>query len=267
MQSDTPLGSSVEFDVFKVKGGSTVSTTAHVATEVPLTMVVNDTEVATVMCTPENLKELCYGFLFTAGIIKGKDSITSYSCDDTEWLVRVAVKDTLDLPMLTKRLFTSGCGRGVMYSSVLEITSRHPLTTSFTVEGDALVDVMRWLQKSSDLFKNSGGVHTAALSHQGRMPETAIDDIGRHNAVDKVIGDALIRGVDLSQCVLACSGRTSSDILHKAKRSDIPVSVSRGAPTHQTVLHAREMGVTIVGLARGESFTVYTHPERIAGLG
>jgi FdhD protein len=153
-----------------------------------------------------------------------------------------------------------------MYSSVLEIASRHPLTTSLTVHRGALVELMRWLQKSSGLFKSSGGVHTAALSEAGETPKIAIDDIGRHNAVDKVIGDALIRGIDLSRCLLLCSGRTSSDILHKAKRSGIPMSVSRGAPTHQSILHAREMGVTIVGFARGDSFTVYTHPERITGL-
>ncbi|MFH1756238.1 MAG: formate dehydrogenase accessory sulfurtransferase FdhD, partial [Candidatus Latescibacterota bacterium] len=86
------------------------------------------------------------------------------------------------------------------------------------------------------------------------------------NAVDKVIGHGLMRGVDFSQCVLVCSGRTSSDMLHKAKRSGIPVSVSRGAPTHQTILLAGEMGVTVVGFARGGGFTVYTHHERIKGL-
>jgi FdhD protein len=266
MDTDTPLGSSVEFEVHKVKGGDAVTTTARVATEIPFTIVVNETEVATLMCTPENLREFCFGFLFTSGIIKGRDSVTSYSCDETKWLAEVSVKDTVDLPMLTKRLFTSGCGRGVMYSSVVEIASRHALKTDFTVEGDALIDVMRWLQKSSDLFKSSGGVHTAALSHGGRIPELAIDDIGRHNAVDKVIGDGLIRGVDFTEHVLMCSGRTSSDILHKAKRSGISVSVSRGAPTHQTVLLAREMGVTVVGFARGYSFTVYTNPERIVGI-
>jgi FdhD protein len=94
-----------------------------------------------------------------------------------------------------------------------------------------------------------------------------MDDVGRHNAVDKVVGRALLEGMDLSRCALLCSGRTSSDMLHKAKRAGIPVSVSRGAPTHQAVLQARSMGVTVVGFARGTSMTVYSHPERIVGIG
>ncbi len=266
MLSDMPLDSSVEYEVIKVREGKAESVRVIVATEIPLTIEVNEAETATLMCTPKNIKELCYGFLYTNGIIKKKDDVLSFTCDESKWVARLEVKDKPDLSLLNKRLYTSGCGKGVMYSSVVEIAARHPIKTSFKVKKEKLVALMRWLQGSSELFRKSGGVHTAALSEKGEIPQVAIDDVGRHNAVDKVIGAGLLQGVDFATCVLVCSGRTSSDMLHKAKRCSIPLSVSRGAPTHQTILLAREMGVTVVGFARGGGFTVYSFPDRIDGL-
>jgi FdhD protein len=266
MQSDVPLDSSVEFEVIKVREGKAESVKVLVATEVPLTIEVNGTEIVTLMCTPKHVKELCYGFLCTSGIIQEAEEVLSYTCDEAKWVARVKVKDMPDLSMLSKRLYTSGCGKGVMYSSQAEIAARHPLKTSFKVKKETLILLMRWLQGSSVLFKKSGGVHTAALSKKEKIPQTSIDDVGRHNAVDKVIGSGLLQGVDFTETILVCSGRTSSDMLHKTKRCGIPISVSRGAPTHQTILLAREMGVTVVGFARGGGFTVYSFPDRITGL-
>ncbi len=263
MQTDMPLSSSVEYEAIKVIQGSAVSTKVLVATEIPFTIQANETELVTLMCTPANLKELCYGYLFTSGIIAGADEILSYDCDEAKWVAHVKVKGMPDPSVLRERLHTSGRGKDIMHGSVSDISTRRALVSSFVIDKDALLRLMRRLQRSSSLFKKSGGVHTAALSERKEMPKITIDDIGRHNAVDKIIGDALIRGVDFSECVLASSGRTSLDILHKAKRCGIPISVSRGAPTYQTILRAREMGMTVVGFARGGAFTIYTHPERI----
>ncbi len=90
-----------------------------------------------------------------------------------------------------------------------------------------------------------------------------MEDIGRHNAVDKVIGAGLMTSCDFSNTVVVCSGRTSSEILHKARRCGMPIILSRGAPTHQTILLALEMNMTVIGFARGNGFTVYSHAERV----
>lgn len=102
-----------------------------------------------------------------------------------------------------------------------------------------------------------------ALAAKGRLPHIVIDDIGRHNALDKVIGKALVKGELFSESILFCTGRISSEMLHKAKRSEIPLIVSRGAPTHQAILLARAMGITLAGSVRQKGFTLYSHPERI----
>jgi FdhD protein len=95
------------------------------------------------------------------------------------------------------------------------------------------------------------------------LPDLLIDDIGRHNAVDKIIGHAFLHRLDFSKSVLLSTGRTSSEILHKTKRAGIPIVLSRGAPTHQTILLAREMGVTVASFGRSGSITVYSSRDRV----
>ena len=106
-------------------------------------------------------------------------------------------------------------------------------------------------------------MHSVALSLEGALPDMLIDDIGRHNAVDKVIGYGLLHGLDFSRSILLSTGRTSSEILHKAKRAEIPIVLSRGAPTHQTILLSRDMGVTVAGFKRSGDIVVYSNGQRV----
>jgi FdhD protein len=260
--SDT-LGMSVNFEVVQIKNGNPTNTVASVPTEVPLTIVANDQEIATLSGSPDHLREFVYGFLFTSGFIQDAHDVQAFWCDEAKWRIEVKLNNPPDPDLLTKRLYTSGCGRGVMFSSVVEIALRRPLADEFTIGSEVIPGLMRWLQTSSQVYRNTGGIQTAALSKGGTLPEIVSDDIGRHNAIDKVIGSALITGVDFKVSVLLCSGRISSDILFKAKRCEIPLVISLSAPTHQAVLLARDMHITVVGYARGLSFTIFSHPERI----
>ncbi len=260
--SDT-LGMSVNFEVVQIKKGHATNATVSVPTEVPLTIVANDEEIATLSGSPDHLREFVYGFLFTAGFIQEAQDVRAFSCDEATWRIEVKLNNPPEPNLLTKRLYTSGCGRGVMFSSVVELALRRPLPDEFAIDSEVILGLMRWLQTSSELYRSTRGVHTAALSKGGTLPEIVCDDIGRHNAVDKVIGSALVAGVDFRVSALLCSGRISSDILFKAKRCDIPVAISLSAPTHQAVLLARDMHMTLVGFARGLSFTIFSHPERI----
>ncbi len=233
------------------------------AVEVPLTFVVNGHEMATLMCTPSHLKAYTCGFLFTSGIIHAADDILEWDCDEKRWRVDVRVKHFTDPELLGQRVYTSGCGKGVMYTSMIELASRRPIQTHAKISGQAIIDAMGWLARCSDLHTKTGGVHSAAVSINNAMPEFHIDDIGRHNAVDKIIGTLLQDNIDTENLMLLGTGRISSEILHKARRLSIPVLASRGAPTHQSVLLAKEMGMTIVGFVRPTNFAVFTHPERI----
>lgn len=262
---DTPetLEASRKFIVTKVNREEITSVDVEIATEVPFTITVNNVDIATLMCTPTNPEQLAYGFLYTSGFVKKIDDIRSYYCDETRWRCEITTSKKIDIELLNKRVYTSGCGKGVMYSSVIELSSRKPLQNDFSVEKTYIVECMKWLQHCSLLYKKTGAVHTAALAVKKKLPSLSIDDVGRHNAVDKIIGQALVNKMDFSEAMLLCTGRISSDILHKAKRCGVPILLSRGAPTHNTILLAREMGLTVVGFARGGSFTIYSHENRI----
>lgn len=251
------------FKVQKYSPGIVESCEVEVATEVPFTINVNDVEVATLFCTPDNLKELVYGFLFTQGMIASADEIKKVYIERETWKAIVETVNTPDMNLLGKRIFTAGCGKGIMYSGVMDIMSRDPLPMGFTVSAEAITSCMREVATSSSLHKTTGGVHTATLSFSGEKPVVSIDDIGRHNAVDKVIGEAICTAIDLSKCVLLSTGRISSEILFKAKKAQIPVIASMGSPTHQSLLLARKLGITLCGFVRGEKFTLFSNSERI----
>jgi len=257
------LGTSHDFKVVRIRNDRVTHDTACIATEVPFTIVANELEIATLMCTPSDLKELTVGFLFTSGFIAGAHEIRRFVLDEQMWRADVEIERPPDPDILAKRLYTSGCGKGVMYASMVEVSSRHPLEEGFTISALRIPELMRWLLTSSDLHKNTGGVHTAALSMDGATPTVFFDDVGRHNAIDKVIGRGLLDQADFSKSIIVSTGRTSSEILYKTKRSGVPVILSRGAPTHQTILLAQEMNLTVVGFARGGGFTIYTAPDRI----
>jgi len=263
MSEERGLGPLAEFETTVVRGGDVRPSLSAVATEVPLTIVANDVEIATLACTPTHVKDFVTGFLFTAGFIHAAQELRSFACDQKAWTVWVELSTAPDPKLLFKRLYTSGCGKGVMYANVVEISARRPLEIAFRVGAENLHAAARWLLTASPLHKRTGGTHTAALSENGDVPRFARDDIGRHNAVDKVIGTALLSAVEFRTCVLVTTGRVSSEIVHKTKRCGIPALMSSGAPTHQAVLLAREMNLTLVGFARGTSFTVFSTPERI----
>lgn len=263
MEKRDDLGPSIELEALKLKNGKVIKTTENVATEIPFTINANEKEIATLLCSPLWLKELAYGFLYTSGFIKSAKEIHSFSLDTTKWVAFLEIEKMPEPSLMQKRLYTSGCGKGIMYADIHEISYRQPIENKMTIQSVKIVSLTQWLQHCSELFRSTGSVHTAALSILGEIPEIFTDDIGRHNAVDKVIGRALMDEIDFSQAILISSGRISSEILHKARVCEIAINISRGAPTHQTVLRARDMGITVIGFARGGNFTVYSHEERI----
>jgi len=215
------------------------------------------------MCTPTYLKELAVGYLYTSGLINNANEITDFYCDPTRWRLDIKTVKEIDLSLLGKTVYSSGGGKGIKYSNIRMLSSRHPLKSDFSVNQEFLAKCMKWFLKCSQLHKETRGVHTAALSLNGELPQFYVDDIGRHNAADKIIGHFLMKAVDFSRSILIRTGRISLEILYKVKRSGIPIMLSIGSPTYQTALMAREMGVTVIGSARGGSFTIYSHSGRI----
>lgn len=228
-----------------------------VALEKKLRISVNGKEILRLYCTPHMVKELVVGLVMTEGIIPGKWCAERMSI---EYGNEIAVDIPAEVEASAEGMtVTSGCVGGVTF----EKKDRAAVVSdAFTIGKDSLRNVFRDFQARSELYKTTGCVHSAALS-DGKVVLCFAEDIGRHNAVDKVIGYALLEEIAFSGKIMLASGRISSEISSKCARWGIPVLATRTAPTNLAVEIAERCGVTIVGFVRGNRFNVYTHPERI----
>lgn len=245
------------------KAGSYEATIVH---ERPLTVFLNGVEFATIICSPEAHIELLIGFLFSEGLIQRFDQARNIKLDEDAGLIWLDIDDMRRSDSFLRRNLASCCGRGrAGLYFINDARQLKDVDTPGRYTCRQLLDMSADLNAGSPVFKLSGGTHNAALGG----PEGLIcsyEDIGRHNAVDKVIGYMLKNGISPHDKALVLSGRVASEILIKAVRADIPMIVSRAAPTHLTLELADDFGISVIGFARGEEMNIYTHPERIIDL-
>jgi FdhD protein len=233
-----------------------VSTSAHVPSEMELTIYVNRQELVTILCTPTKLNCLVLGFLYTQGIISGTGDVASMRVCEEESLADVRLSNP-EHKLPTLRTMTSGCGGGVAFT-----TQGQRVDSGLVVTPTEVLSLMSQLQKHMELYQLCGGVHASALSNTKNLIIVA-EDIGRHNTLDKIQGECLLRGLSIRDGLLLSTGRVSSEMLLKAAKMRVPVVVSRTSPTERAISLARDLGITLVGYARGRRLSVYSHPERL----
>ncbi len=229
-----------------------------VAVECRLRISAKGEEILGLYASPVMVKELVVGYLASEGIIKGRwcaDGI-SLTNEGKDILVDIPLEGEVSLEGGT---MTSGCLGGITFDR--EFPERPP-DEGMVIEGHRLKALFDRFQGMSGLYRLTGCIHSAALSDGKRILAHG-EDIGRHNAVDKVIGRCLLEGIPLEGKVMLVSGRLSSEMVSKCSRWRIPVVVSRTAPTTLAVDMAEARGVTLIGFMRASRFTVYTHPGRI----
>jgi FdhD protein len=159
-----------------------------------------------------------------------------------------------------RRVYTSGCGGGITFS--LEVRESAARQDATRLDPDCLFTLFHQLYREARGYRESRGIHTAALADGEKLLIVA-EDVGRHNAVDKVCGEAMLRGIPPAGKILAATGRISSEMLRKAAHMGTPIVVSRTSATSLSVTLARRLGLTLIGYVRGDTFYVYSHPERI----
>jgi len=235
-----------------------------VAKESPLTIILNNRELVTLLCSPENLKYLAVGFLFSEGLLKSKDEIKKIIVDDRRGVVRVETEGDEELAgdALFKRFITSGCGRGASFYSAIDAQDQVKVESRLEISTPEVLALVHEFQHRSQVYRSTGGVHSAALCDI-RDILVFNEDIGRHNAVDKIFGACILNDIATDDHILITSGRISSEILLKIARRNVPVIVSKSAPTNLGVRLANDLGVTLVGFVRGKRMNVYTHAWRI----
>ena len=233
-----------------------------VAEEWPVALYVNSIKLVTVLCLPTALRELALGITAYLGLIENLKSVDPPTVDYWAKLISldVAASDE-QVTGAVQQLVTSACGGNVYGSPALLPPHKHK-SPEFRVAASHLLEGLSALRSMSPVFSVTGGTHQAAFS-DGRSVRLFFEDIGRHNAIDKVVGRALMDGVDLSQGVLITTGRVSSEMVVKAARSGVPVLASRSAATSHAIRLAQQYGITLAGFARGNRLNVYTEPHRV----
>lgn len=221
---------------------------------------VNATELATFMCTPRDLDLMALGFLYNEGIIDSLDDVRAYHVSRNRTCVDMWLHD-LSFQPPEREITTTGCGGGVTFDDLSE--AHEPLESDLRATPQQLAALMRQLHLGASLYQEARGIHTAVLAEGDRVL-LQVEDVGRHNCLDKLSGAALLNHVPTKDRILLSSGRISSEMINKARRLQTPIVCSRTSPTSLSVALAEAWNMTIVAYLRQDRMRVYTHPERLA---
>jgi FdhD protein len=274
--------SSRPVSIGRYDAGAWVATGDEIAAEEPLQLLLDGEPLSVIMRTPGNDIELALGLLHAERVITTLDDVASLriSAEADEREERVPVTSDLlesnavDVHLRTtaarrpRRSFLSSSACGVCGATTMEdLAHDHaPLAPGPVVDATVLPPLADRLRERQRLFERTGGLHAAGLFTVAGELITLREDIGRHNAVDKVVGRAVLdRKVPLASTLLAVSGRAGYEVVQKAVAAGIPMLVAVGAPSSLAVATALRFGLTLVGFLRGERFNVYSGPERVRG--
>ena len=228
----------------------------EVVAEYPVPLVVNGQEMATLVASPHELNFLVVGFLRLQGFISQLADIEMLSVCQDFGGANVRIKG--ELPQRLKPVLTSGCGTGITFAT--------PAATQVAADNRyspaQIFSLMAELGKRAERYRSHGGIHSAAVGDGEQMLLYA-EDLGRHNTLDRIAGEALFKGIDLNGLMLVTSGRISTEMAAKAAQLGIVLLASRTSPTDMAVRLCQESAVTLIGYLRAATFQLYTHPERL----
>jgi FdhD protein len=251
------MGIVPDIDCDQFSEGGWHKTSVSVPGEMALTIYINGLELVTMMCSPTKLATLVLGFLYSEGIVKSFKDVASMRVCQEESLADVKL-NTAEYKLSTRRALTSGCGGSVAF-----VSQAQKVESDLVVSPTEVLLLMKQLLEQSKLHHISGGVHTSALADTKNLLVVA-EDIGRHNTLDRIQGECLLRGLTTKNRLLLSTGRLSSEMLLTAANMGVPVVVSRSSPTDRSISLGRDLGITVVGYALASRLSVYSHPERIA---
>jgi FdhD protein len=236
----------------------------YVAEETPLHMFVNKTHWATILCTPAKLKEMAVGNLLSEGIIKTTAEIAEITLKENTCTVKlkpdINAEDRVKISRLHTRVIPSACGSSEPY----QYTGKTPkVTSNLTVNAQTVFNCVNQLNFKAEVFRQTGGVHAAAIYTADGTLIALAEDVGRHNAVDKAIGTAALKQTNFGECFLASTGRLSGDVAFKAAKVGLPIIASLAAALSSGIEVAKAANLTLAGFVRGKRMNIYTCKERI----
>ncbi len=246
-------------EIIRVSQGKHELAKRQVVEEYPLRLRVNERDLATLVCSPHQLNFLLAGFFRLQGFISSLDDILSMGVCSDFGLAEVRLRQ--QLPEQLQPTLTSGCGSGTVYN-LPDTLLNSPRKQSRCYHSDTLFRLMKDLQGLAEQYRSHGGIHSAAVGDENGLLLYA-EDIGRHNTLDRIAGEALFKGIVLEDKMLVTSGRISAEMVAKAARLGVGLIASRTSPTDKAVELCDQAGITLVGYLRGGSMEIYSHPQQL----
>jgi len=236
---------------------------------------VNSEPLVNIICLPKDLKELTYGFLYSIGLIDAIDDVKEVKILELENEIFIELDDSIDFKVedinlnSVSRVIDTTCGitspwKKLIKNRIDEAKTKDRLWfKDLKIKSDIIFSTIKKMQSGTSLYRETGGCHGAAISDPEGNLLSVKEDIGRHNAIDKVIGDLLLKGESFENTFLVTTGRLTGDSVLKAIRANIPIIASISAPIESGIKLAFAYGMTLIGFARGKRMNIYTHPDRI----
>ena len=264
------MNSSSHTSILRYENGVGAQRPDDVAAEEPLEIRIEGHSVAVVMRTPGHDRELAAGFLLTENLVRSPNDIfeiTQCGQSKTDHAINVTLRDpaSFDPARLTRNVFSSS-SCGVCSKATIEAVRQSfpPIDDIAAISAKALLEMPKRLREKQETFERTGGLHACAIFDLNGELQSLREDVGRHNALDKLIGRALLdQQLPLRERVLFLSGRVSFEMMQKALAAGIPIVAAISAPTSLAVEFARENNQTLVGFVRGETMNIYAGAERV----
>lgn len=250
----------VEISAQRFSKGNLETAVISVARESPYTLFVNDREILSIATLPTHLKQLFIGFLVSEGILLRREEIIECRVDNAARIVMVE----LDVPqervaaLEKKGMLTSGCAGGVIFSVESASRPRQKSPTRLKVSASTIIKRMQELDRYPGIYSVTRGVHAASLADQ-EQTLVILEDLGRHNAVDKIVGHCFLNQIDTSDKLLLSTGRITSEVLIKAARSNFPIVISRSSASSIAIATAKQQQIDVATYVRGGRFNYFSH--------
>ncbi len=249
--------------VYRYEKGTLSAREREVVEEVPVVLNVNGRELATLIASPHDLRFLVAGFLRMQGLVHAVEDFHLLSVCSDFGMAKVEIRG--ELPESLKPVLTSGCGTGISFTIPKARQVNPEGTAGRSYRPAAVFAMMDALAQEADAYKSHGGIHSAAVGDGSVILFS--EDLGRHNTIDRIAGEALLKGIDLNGMMLVTSGRISTELVAKAALLGIGLVASRTSPTSTAVRMAEEAGVTVIGYVKADRFEAYSHPDRLDLVG
>ena len=244
----------------RYSNGALESRVISLAREVPYTLFVNDREILSISTLPTSLRELFIGFLVSEGVLTSRNEILDCIVDHGNKLVRVELTvpgERID-KLEGKGMLTSGCAGGMVFSVETSTHIREKREKSLKVQCASILARMNELDTFLGVYSRTRGVHAASLADTSNTL-VILEDLGRHNAVDKIVGHCFLNGVETRDKLLLTTGRITSEVLTKAARGGFPLVISRSSASAMAVSMAKQAGIDVITYVRAGRFNHFAH--------